>query len=382
MKKLKFLFCSLIVGCSVLPLAACTQTPGKPAEKPCDHTYETGWSKDDTHHWHAPTCDETHEPADKALHKFNPDHVCEVCGKSEAGIGKLSVADVSAWLDVENEFKLVFADASKAEAVTYEYDEDKIVLDKENCTVKSVNGFVGTTQVTVRSEHHNTVRFTVTCKNLPVNSTPQYTGYAAQLGEGVLVDDNGNDTGARYTVTENTTVFIGDSFFDRRWFWKDFYTDDFNGKDAFLAGISGATTNDWEIYLDSVFAVFGEKAPKNIAIHLGTNNLGTGQTAEQTEEGLQHFLLKLHQKFPQTKIYYFSITPRYDNGGPSNSTIGQINTQTQAWCKDKDFVSYINIAWLLTRDKIQSDGIHPQLETYSIFVEYLQKAGCVIDNKD
>ena len=378
MKKIKFAICSLIIGCSVLPLAACTQTP---AEKPCEHTYETKWSKDKNEHWHAPTCDESHPTADNGAHEFDEDHVCKVCGYTDASIGKLSVADVSAWSDVESRFKLVFADATKTEAVTYEYDKDNIVLDGEKCTVKSVEGFVGTAQVVVRSAHHNTVRFNVECKSLPAESKPQYVGYASQLGSGVLVDDNGNDTGARYAVTENTTVFIGDSFFDRRWFWKDFYTDDFNGKDAFLAGISGATTNDWEIYMDSVFAVFGDKAPKNIAIHLGTNNLGTGQTAAQTEEGLQHFLLKLHQKFPQTKIYYFSVTPRYDNGGPSDGTISQLNAQTQAWCKDNDFVRYIDTAWLLTRDKIQSDGIHPLIETYSVFVEYLQKAGCVIENK-
>ena len=371
MKKFMAVLCSLIIFCLVLLFAACV-----PQEEH-EHVYSDEWSKYPEYHCREPLCDDTDEPIDKAAHKFNADHVCEVCGYKQAGLGSLTVADVSAWSDVANGFKFVFGNAAEAEAVTYEYDKTKIAIDETNKTVKSVNGFVGSVKVTIRSEHHQTTSFTVNCKSLPAASSPAYSQYAKQLGSGGLVDNNGNDTGERYTVTENTTVFIGDSFFDRRWFWTDFYTDDFSGKDAFLAGISEATTNDWEIYLNDVFAAFDGFAPKNIVIHLGTNNLGTKQTAEATAEGLQHFLLKLNQKFPQTKIYCFAITPRYDDA-VDNENVSQVNSQTKEWCKERDFVKYLDTAWRFTRDKIRTDGIHPQLTSYSIFVEELEAIRCEI----
>ena len=40
---------------------------------------------------------------------------------------------------------------------------------------------------------------------------------------------------------DKTTLFIGDSFFDKRYFWTDF-EEVFAGKDAFCAGISSTTT--------------------------------------------------------------------------------------------------------------------------------------------
>lgn len=369
---------ALLLGTLVLPFAACGETP---EAGHTEHEYDTEWSKDGTHHWHKPLCDDTTELKDRAAHEFNADHKCTVCGYVKANLGTLTVAGVTAWSDVESEFKLVFKDAARAEAVTYEYDDEKIILDAENLTVKAASGFTGSTQVKVYSENHKTATFTVTCNEIPGAGALQYTGYAKQLGGGVLVDDGGNDTGERIAVSEKTTVFIGDSFFDRRWFWTDFYTDDYKGKDVFLAGISGATTNDWESYMNDVFGIFGDKAPKNIVMHLGTNNLGTGQTAAETENGLRHFLTLLHKKFSQTKIYYFGITPRYDAGGPSAGTIGDVNKQTQDWCEGKDWLRYIDTPWMFTRDKMKSDGIHPLLTSYPIFVEELSQEGCVIENK-
>lgn len=373
----------LLFGLAVLPLAACEDmTPDTPnTNEHTQHEYSTEWSKSATHHWHDPICDDTSEQKDKAEHSFNADHKCTVCDYVKENLGTLTVEDVTAWSDVEGEFQLVFKDSSKAEAVTYEYDETKITLDAVNCTVKAVSGYTGAAQVKVRSENHKTASFTVSCNELPSAGRKVHAAYAQMLKTGTLVDDNGNDTGSKITVSEDTTVFIGDSFFDRRWFWKDFYTDDYSGKDVFLAGISEATTNDWEDYMQDVFTVFGDKSPKNIVMHLGTNNLGIGQTAAETENGLRHFLTLLHKKFPQTKIYYFGITPRYDNGGPSSEAIGEVNQQTQEWCKGKDWVRYIDTPWRFTRDKIQSDGIHPLITSYSIFVEQLQKAGCVIAEK-
>ncbi|MBR2929737.1 MAG: hypothetical protein IKC32_00775, partial [Clostridia bacterium] len=49
--------------------------------KPHEHTYATEWSKNDTHHWHAATCEHTDLKADEAEHAY-VDGVC-VCGATE-----------------------------------------------------------------------------------------------------------------------------------------------------------------------------------------------------------------------------------------------------------------------------------------------------------
>lgn len=383
------IFCSIIGLLTIfvinLSFVACGggEKENSPKTEHTEHEYATKWSKDESSHWHDPICDDTTERKDETTHEFNIDHACNVCGYTKSNLGMLTIGDITAWADVESEFKLMFSDETKAEPVTYEYDNSKIVLDKENKTIKSLNGFVGSVQIKVRSEHHKTATFTVFCNELPIAGVRKYTAYAQKLGAGVLVDNNGNDTGATFSISENTTVFIGDSFFDRRWFWTDFYTEDFKGKDAFLAGISEATTNDWEAYMSDVFKAFGDSAPKNIAIHLGTNNIGTGQTAAETENCLRHFLTVLHRKFPRTMIYYFSITRRWDDGGSTyNGIINEVNGQTQAWCKNKDWVRYIDTSWRITKDMLNSNHggsfIHPLLSTYTVFVEQLKKAGCEI----
>ena len=47
-----------------------------------EHTYDTAWESDDTHHWHAANCGCADvAPADKAEHDVNDLGVCEVCDK-------------------------------------------------------------------------------------------------------------------------------------------------------------------------------------------------------------------------------------------------------------------------------------------------------------
>ena len=48
-------------------------------EKPHEHSYATEWSKNETAHWHAANCEHTDEKSDYAEHSFNENGVCE-CG--------------------------------------------------------------------------------------------------------------------------------------------------------------------------------------------------------------------------------------------------------------------------------------------------------------
>ena len=203
--------------------------------------------------------------------------------------------------------------------------------------------------------------------------------YARQLGQGHEIDGQGNLLNT-ISVTNNTTVFIGDSFFDRRYFWTDFYSDDMSGKDALLAGIGSTRTDHWSELADEIFALFGKKSPKNIVIHLGTNDIGSGSTTKMTTTSLQNLFKQLHKKYPNTNIYYFGITDRYDHT-QLRKTIAETNSKISAWCADKDYITYIDTPSLITKDMLMSDNLHPKLETYSVFTDALKKAGCVITDK-
>lgn len=50
------------------------------------HTYADAWSKDNTNHWHAATCEHASEVKDKAAHTF-AGGVCSVCGMADPGTG-------------------------------------------------------------------------------------------------------------------------------------------------------------------------------------------------------------------------------------------------------------------------------------------------------
>jgi len=202
--------------------------------------------------------------------------------------------------------------------------------------------------------------------------------YAKLLGNGIIANIKNEATG-KVSVTNNTTLFLGDSFFDVREFWTDFYTDDYAGKDVFTAGIGSSRSHYWTEYLaDTVLNVFKDTAPKNIVIHVGTNDVhGGGYTTDKVTDNLIGLFTKLHERYPDTKIYYFGITHR-DGKSPDNDNV--VNGNISQWCQTQDYITYIDTPSLISYDMLK-DGIHPKLQYYSIFVEELEKAGCVIEDK-
>ncbi len=77
MKKKLFAVISLFTTatCSFALSACAGKTPEPPAHT---HTYSAEWSHDETHHWHAATCEHTDEMSGKAAHEFE-NGVCTVC---------------------------------------------------------------------------------------------------------------------------------------------------------------------------------------------------------------------------------------------------------------------------------------------------------------
>ncbi len=207
--------------------------------------------------------------------------------------------------------------------------------------------------------------------------TTTQMNYAKLLGQG-MITNNKLEVLGKVSPGNNTTLFIGDSFFDRRNYWTDFY-ESYVGKDVFLAGIASTRADQWkDILADEILTVFGNKAPKNIVIHIGTNDIHDGgYSAGRVQDNLTGLFTMLHERYPQAKIYYFGITHRARNPVYKDNVV---NSFIAEWCTARDYITYIDTPSLITTDMLK-DGIHPKLEYYSIFMEQLEKAGCVIENK-
>lgn len=114
-----------------------------------------------------------------------------------------------------------------------------------------------------------------------------------------------------HQAKEDATVFIGDSFFQ---FWRDgtsgspLFGRDFKGKNAVNLGINGTTTHHWRAmwrdYLKDNLV-----APKNIVVNIGINNIDdNSEDGPNGGKNVRMLLEDMHETFPETKIYYFSVT--------------------------------------------------------------------------
>jgi len=277
----------------------------------------------------------------------------------------VSFGNVYAWVNYPaSEFYLDFPEDGMP--VTYEYDDTKILVNAENKTVKAL--LTGKYKVKVTSKNRS-ASFNVICRTVEkTDSKWDYTVYSDYAGKMKnLWMNDGNDG--------KTTLFIGDSFFDTRWFWTDFYTK-YPGKEALCCGISSTTTYDWETFTSSFLAYTN---PKNLVVNLGTNNVyDDGEAAWAVTEDLQRLFTLIHSQLTNTKIYYFSIAQRNDNSTARKETVSAINDAMQKWCEHKTWITFIDIEDKLTTNMLR-DGVHPQLQYYSVYMNALADANIILD---
>lgn len=205
--------------------------------------------------------------------------------------------------------------------------------------------------------------------------------YIWQLADAVRFepDESGECKAVGKSKTDkNTTVFIGDSFLDVRNWWTNFYTESYPGKNVFNMGIGGAKAGHWPFYIDRVFSSFGDAEPANIVLNIGTNDY-SAYRADAAATNVETFISALRKKFPETKIYWFSVTYRGE-GDYLNSDIDSLNAAVKAWIEkpEQKNVTYVDVVSKVSHDMLRGDNLHPKLETYSVFAEALEDAGCRI----
>lgn len=170
-------------------------------------------------------------------------------------------------------------------------------------------------------------------------------------------------------------LFVGDSFFDTRSYWTDFYTT-YGRKNAFSVGISATTTTDWEILSERLVYPL---APAAVVVHCGTNNIfDDGKTGAEAAEDIIRLFGLIGHNLPDAEIYYFGIEPRV--GRPTADVIA-CNAAVAEYCGWEDNLTYLDSpAFCSDPDgnavaDFFKDGVHPKPENYIYYVDALDEAG-------
>ncbi len=285
---------------------------------------------------------------------------------------KLTMENVNAWVGypASQMFPKLNGQDISDRLLGYTYDKTKLEIDAQTHTVKALEPGRHTVTVSAGSGIPSFIFFVnayeVDKSGEKYNTSP-YDSYAKELEAKWKAD--GTDA--------VTTVFIGDSFFDVRYFWTDFYAT-YWGKDALCFGISSATSYDWEVYLDGWF---GRIQPRNVVMHIGTNNIYDDfESEEEAVLSLQRMFVLMHGRMPATKVYYFGISQRnYD--AEKIALVARVNEQMKSWCEERDWITYMDTPSKLTADMLR-DGIHPKLEYYSVFTDELARTDINMADKD
>ena len=288
--------------------------------------------------------------------------------------GNLCIEDVTVYINGNGnktfaEINPIFTVPEKKEDLTYTYDATQIKI--ENNILTPLKRADQTVNVRAKSEHFNVVfkaeveyiRFT----GAEASSLYNTSKFTSRIAEEATTCE---------ALTGNTTLFIGDSFTDD-YFIGEYMSGYSSGKDVLNAGISSTTSYHWEAcYAD----VIGETAPKNIAMHVGTNNFyDAHDTVEDTVASLKRLFMFMHDSYPTTDIYWFNISQRTDASYATQVT--ETNTAIANWCAKYDWVTCIDTSSKLTAAKLRDDGVHPKTESYTVFTDALTAAGCSIVNK-
>ncbi len=267
------------------------------------------------------------------------------------------------------EIEPVFTKPDKKEDLTYTFDAKS--LDITNGIVKPKKREDKTLTVTAKSEHFET-KFKVEVEYINYNADDVSELYSMSTDMNSKVSQRAITCQA---ATANTTLFVGDSFMDSA-FIGDYFATYSVGKDVINAGISSTTSYHWEKTYEEII---GETAPKNIVVHVGTNNFyDAHDTVEDTEESLMRLFMYMHDSYPTSNIYWFNITQRTDTKYAEQ--VKKTNAYIANRAEKLDFLTVVDTSSKVTTAMLR-DGVHPTTSNYHVFTDALVDAGCEIAAK-
>ena len=281
--------------------------------------------------------------------------------------GTLTIADITTYNGFYAKATPVFSKTS--ESITYSFDTSKLSVSGNAFTGKSV----GTFTVTAKTDHLSTT-FNVTVKNTDYLDRGGYQNGST----GFLNTFDSFKNGLQNYIHDSgeLAMFIGDSFFDSRYFFTDFY-ERFAYENAYTLGVSSSKADQWEWYIQKLYA----ENPRSIVIHIGTNDIfDGGQNANQVTETLKRLFNNIKENLPQTKVYWFSIEPRRGAGDANGNAIAvQVNNNIKSYLSTNKIAVYMDSYTFFNanqNDTYYRDTVHPTTPLgYNKLMEILSESG-------
>lgn len=285
----------------------------------------------------------------------------EESSSSEVDYGKVSFSNVFVY---SNDYDGVIIrpiftnpEACKDEVFEYEIaDDTKCYI--ENDEVKYLSE--GYTKVTARSQHLRGSFMVFTSEKF------DFQGQA-----------NTHRNRMINSYQEGDTLFLGDSFFE---FWRNgtnnvtTFDKVFEDYKVFNIGISATTTHDWRAMNQNVVSL--ATAPKNIVINIGINNVDDDKEGGKVcSQNIQNMIYDYLDEFPETNIYYLSITRCAGYFAFNWESHEASNTAMEIFCEKTDRVHYLDVMALYGDNyaSYQADGLHPNQAGYQLFEQIIKE---------
>ena len=174
-------------------------------------------------------------------------------------------------------------------------------------------------------------------------------------------------------------LFVGDSITDawRRGDQYKLFQERWGKHNPLNLGIGGDRTQHvlWRLQNGEVEGL----KPKVVVLMIGTNNLGSKDSVEDTIAGVKAVVGSLRDKLPDSKILLLAVFPR--GMEPDNAFRAQIKSVNEAIAKLDDggkHVKYLDIGpkflaadGTLTKE-IMPDALHPNEKGYQIWADAIQ----------
>lgn len=286
--------------------------------------------------------------------------------------GTLTVKDMVAY--VGNKPKAInyaFSIPEMAEEIEFIYNNESISI--EDGKVTALAGGTSTT-VIAKTAHHETT-FNVKCEAVESRFVGDVNYYL-------------NEQKTR-NVQPGCTLFAGDSFFDYRYFWTNFYSD-MEG-DIYNTGIGATNIDGWLCYAERL--IYNLK-PANVVLHIGSNDFwDLHKNSNQVYSAFKKFMDDIHENLPDAHIYYFGVENRTyampqcgdwqdaEALAKSIEYLKDFNEKAAAYCAERDYLTFLDSPSYFTNEngsckaEMFKDGVHPNNEEYEFYVKSLVEAG-------
>lgn len=286
--------------------------------------------------------------------------------------GKLQIPSVNVYGTYYVKLQPLFTDPAYEREITYEYDTSLIRI--EDGKVYPLVDAAKVVPVTARTEYHE-AKFKVFIKSSDLVDSA-HDGFKRSFNAFVA-----NYEAALFD-RDSMTFFIGDSFFDTRFFFTDFYTTRFPDDNAFCFGIGSTQSRHWIWYSQELYAY----KPQNVVFHIGTNDVfNRDVTTENSIIYLKQLLNNWHENVPSAKLYWFTVEPRLGQSSQNEQDVATLNDAIfQMAAESGGWLTVINTNPAFAADTTlyaYGDAVHPSTAGYDVMMNLAYETGLVISKR-